>query len=126
MHDCGRVINELTARSQVIGGATMGLGMAMSEQLVYDKNTGIALNPSFYGARLLTHLEAPAIEVAFVDEPDPHGPFGAKSLGESPTVAPPAAIANAVFNATGVRVRELPITPDRILAGLQARPGGPQ
>lgn len=119
-HDSGRIINGLTARSQVIGGVTMGLGMAMSEQLLYDQNTGIALNPGFYGARLLTHLEAPAIDVAFIEHPDPHGPFGAKSLGEVPAVAPPAAIANAIFNATGVRIRELPITPDRILAGLHA------
>jgi xanthine dehydrogenase molybdenum-binding subunit len=122
-HDSGRIISGLTARSQVIGGVTMGLGMAMTEELLYDSNTGIALNPSFYGARLLTHLEAPTVDVAFVDNPDPHGPFGAKSLGEGPTVAPPAAFANAVFNATKVRVRALPITPDRILSGLRGAKG---
>ena len=117
--DSGQIINLLTAQSQVIGATTMGLGMALAEELIYDSNTGIALNPGFYGARILTHLEAPTINATFVQHPDPHGPYGAKNLGEPPAVVPPAAVANAVFNATAVRIRELPITPQKILDGLR-------
>lgn len=121
VHDSGQIISRLTAKSQVIGGVTMGLGMALTEELIYDQSTGVALNPGFYGARVLTHLDVPNIDMVFVENPDPNGPYGAKNLGEPPVVAPPAAIANAIFNATGARIRELPITPDRILNALREK-----
>lgn len=116
VHDSGRIINRLTAENQVRGGVIQGLGMALHEELLYDQNTGIPLNPGFYGAHLMTHLDAPEIEVRFVQTEDPYGPYGAKSLGENPIVPTVAAVSNALFNATGGRIRELPMTIDRILA----------
>lgn len=115
MHDSGRVINPLTATSQIKGGVTMGIGMALHEELLYDKSTGIPVNPGYYGAKVMTHLDAPEIEVHFIEPDDAHGPYGAKTLGEPPMIPVVGAIANAVFNATGIRVKELPITVDRIL-----------
>jgi CO/xanthine dehydrogenase Mo-binding subunit len=117
-HDSGRIVNPLTATSQVKGGATMGIGMALHEELVYDRATGVPLNPGYYGARVMTHLDAPEVEVHFLEVEDAHGPFGAKSLGEPPIIPSVAAVANAIFNATGRRVKDLPITRERLLAAL--------
>ncbi len=117
-HDSGRVVNPLTAESQVKGGATTGIGMALHEQLLYDKRTGLPLSAGYYHARVMTHLDAPEIEVLWVESEDAYGPFGAKTLGE-PTIIPSvAAVANAFFNATGKRVRDLPITRDKVLRVL--------
>ncbi len=118
VHDSGRVINPLTARSQVQGGATQGIGMALHEELLYDKRSGIPLTAGYYGARVMTHLDAPQIEVLFVETEDAFGPFGAKVLGEPPIIPSVAAVANAIFNATGRRIRSLPITRERILEAL--------
>ena len=120
VHDCGRIINPLTADSQIKGGATMGIGMALHEDLLYDRRSGVPLTPGFYGARILTHRDAPPIEVIFIESDDGLGPFGAKSMGESSKVPAVAAVANAVFNAIGVRMRDLPITRDKILDALEA------
>lgn len=117
-HDSGRILNPLTATSQVKGGVIMGIGMALHEELLYDRRTGVPLNPGYYGARVMTHLDAPEIEVIFVETDDPYGPYGAKSVGEPPIIPAVAAVANAVFNAIGVRIRELPITRDKILGAL--------
>ena len=108
----------MTAVSQVKGGVTQGIGMALHEELLYDQNTGIPLNPGYYGARVMTHLDTPEIEVHFLDSSDEYGPYGAKSLGEATIVPVVAAIGNAIFNATGVRFKELPMTRDRILGAL--------
>jgi xanthine dehydrogenase YagR molybdenum-binding subunit len=116
VHDCGRVINPLTAMSQIKGGATMGIGMALHEDLRYDRRSGTPLTPGYYGARVATHLDAPNIEVIFIESDDGYGPFGAKSMGESSKVPAPAAVANAVFNAIGHRMKDLPITRDKIVA----------
>lgn len=118
VHESGRIINPLTAVSQVKGGVTQGIGMALHEELLYDQNTGIPLNPGYYGARVMTHLDTPEIEVHFLDSSDEYGPYGAKSLGEATIVPVVAAIGNAIFNATGVRFKELPMTRDRILGAL--------
>jgi xanthine dehydrogenase YagR molybdenum-binding subunit len=118
VHDCGRIINPLTAESQIKGGITMGIGMALHEQLLYDPRSGTALNAGYYGARVLTHRDAPDIEVVFIESDDGLGPFGAKSMGEASKVPAPAAVANAVFNATGHRFKDLPITADRIVAAM--------
>ncbi|MBI4456072.1 MAG: xanthine dehydrogenase family protein molybdopterin-binding subunit [Acidobacteria bacterium] len=115
VHDSGRVVNPLTAASQVKGGATMGIGMALHEELLYDRATGVPINPGYYGARVMTHMDAPEIEVHFVETEDAYGPYGAKSVGEPPITPSVAAIANAVFNATGRRIKELPITREKIL-----------
>jgi xanthine dehydrogenase YagR molybdenum-binding subunit len=117
-HDSGRVINPLTATSQVKGGAIQGIGMALHEELLYDRRSGLPINAGYYGARAMTHLDAPEIEVLWVETEDPFGPFGAKTLGE-PTIIPTvAAVGNAVANAIGRRVTELPITRDKILGVL--------
>ena len=118
MHDSGRIVNPLTAESQVKGGVTMGIGMALHEELVYDRLTGIPVNPGYYGARVMTHLDAPEIEVRFIEPDDAYGPYGAKNVGEPPIIPVVAAIGNAVFNATGRRIRELPMTRDRVLEAL--------
>ncbi len=117
-HDSGRIVNPLTAVSQVKGGATMGIGMALHEELLYDRGSGLPLNAGYYGARVMTHQDAPDIEVLFIETEDPYGPFGAKTLGE-PTIIPSvAAVANAIHNAIGRRVKDLPITRDKILKAL--------
>ena len=115
VHDCGRIINPLTAESQIIGGVTMGIGMALREELLYDRRSGQALNAGYYGARVMTHRDAPPIEVLFIETDDGLGPFGAKSMGESSMVPAPAAVGNAVFNALGRRIKDLPITTSKIV-----------
>jgi xanthine dehydrogenase YagR molybdenum-binding subunit len=118
VHDSGRIMNPLTARSQIKGGAIMGIGMALHEDLVYDRRSGQPLTAGFYGARLMTHRDAPEIEVIFIESDDGYGPYGAKSIGESSKVPAVAAVANAVFNALGRRMKDLPITRDKILGAL--------
>lgn len=115
MHDSGRIINPLTATSQVKGGVIQGIGMALHEQLIYDENTGIPVNPGYYGARVMTHVDAPEVEVHFIETEDATGPFGAKAVGEPPIVPVVGAMANAVFNAIGKRIKELPMTRDKII-----------
>jgi putative selenate reductase molybdopterin-binding subunit len=117
VHDSGRILNPLTAVSQVRGGVTMGIGMALHEELLYDRQSGVPLNPGYYGARVMTHRDTPEVEVLFVETDDGHGPYGAKSLGEPPIIPSVAAIANAVFNATGRRIKDLPLTRDKLLGG---------
>ncbi|MCH6570058.1 MAG: xanthine dehydrogenase family protein molybdopterin-binding subunit [Acidobacteria bacterium] len=118
VHDSGRIINPLTAASQVQGGVIQGLGMALHEELLYDENTGIPLNPGYYGARVMTHVDVPNVEVHFVETEDAYGPFGAKAVGEPPIVPVVGALSNAVFNAIGIRIKELPITRDKIIGAL--------
>ena len=124
VHDCGRVINPLTAMSQIKGGALMGIGMALHEDLVYDARSGVALNAGYYGDRVLTHRDAPEIDVIFIETDDGYGPFGAKSMGEASKIPAVAAVANAVFNATGRRMKDLPITRDKIVSGFGTRDSG--
>ena len=103
----------------------MGIGMALHEDLLYDRRSGSPLTAGYYGARVMTHRDAAPIEVMFVETDDGYGPYGAKSMGESSKVPAPAAVANAIFNAIGVRMKDLPITRDRVLAALgTVRQGG--
>jgi xanthine dehydrogenase YagR molybdenum-binding subunit len=118
VHDSGRIVNPLTATSQVKGGATQGIGMALHEELLYDRRSGVPLTAGYYHARVATHMDAPEIDVIFVETEDPYGPFGAKTLGEPPIVPSVAAISNAIFNATGRRIKSLPITRDKVLEVL--------
>src|SRR5205085_279388 len=118
VHDCGRIMNPLTARSQIKGGAIMGIGMALHEDLIYDARSGRPLTAGFYGDRIMTHRDAPEIEVIFIESDDGYGPYGAKSIGESSKVPAVAAVANAIFNAIGRRMKDLPITRDKILGAL--------
>jgi xanthine dehydrogenase YagR molybdenum-binding subunit len=118
VHECGRIINPLTAEGQIKGGVIMGIGMALHEDLLYDGRTGQPLTPGYYYARVLTHRDAPNVEVMFIQSDDGYGPFGAKSIGESGKVPAVGAVANAVFNALGHRMKDLPITRDKILRAL--------
>ena len=118
VHDSGRIINPLAAASQIKGGAVMGIGMALHEDLRYDRQTGRPLTTGFYYDRIPTHRDVPDIEVVFIESDDGLGPYGAKSVGESGKALSPAAIANAVSNAIGRRMKDLPITRDRILGAL--------
>lgn len=118
VHDSGRIINPLTCASQVKGGATMGIGMALHEELLYDRQTGLPLTAGYYGARVMTHRDTPDIEVLFVETEDAYGPNGAKSIGEATIVPSVAAVGNAIFNAIGRRIQDLPITRDKVLGVL--------
>jgi CO/xanthine dehydrogenase Mo-binding subunit/aerobic-type carbon monoxide dehydrogenase small subunit (CoxS/CutS family) len=118
VHDCGRLINPLTAEGQIKGAITMGIGMALHENLLYDKASGQPLTTGYYYDRVPTHMDAPRIEVIFLETDDGYGPYGAKAIGEAGKVPSVAAVANAVFNATGIRFRDLPITRDRIPGAL--------
>jgi CO/xanthine dehydrogenase Mo-binding subunit len=118
VHDCGRIMNLLSATGQIKGGATMGIGMALHEELLYDPRSGQALTPGYYGHRVLTHRDAPEIEVIFIESDDGYGAFGSKSMGESSKVPAVAAVGNAIFNAIGRRMKDLPITRSRILGAL--------
>jgi xanthine dehydrogenase YagR molybdenum-binding subunit len=113
----GRIINPKTARSQLIGGMTMGLSMALHEASVLDPHIGAYVNHDLASYHFAAHADVRHLEAAWVDEEDPHlNPMGAKGLGEVGIVGTAAAIANAVHHATGVRVRDLPITLDKLLS----------
>jgi xanthine dehydrogenase molybdenum-binding subunit len=118
-HDSGIILNRMPAESQIMGGVVQGIGMAFTEELITDKLTATPINPNYRDAKVPTHLEAPNVEVIFVEHYDPYGPFGGKSVGEPPITAAVATIANAIFNATGKRIKELPMTPDKILQARQ-------
>ncbi len=96
----------------------MGISMALHEDLLYDHQSGQPLTAGYYGARVATHRDAPQIDVIFLETDDGYGPFGAKSVGEAGKIPAVAVIANAIFNATGKRMRDLPISRDRILGAL--------
>jgi xanthine dehydrogenase YagR molybdenum-binding subunit len=115
----GRIINPKTARSQVIGGMTMGIGAALMEELVVDKRLGFFVNHDLAGYEVPVHADVPHLDAIFLDETDPAiAPLKAKGVGELGISGVAAAIANAVYNATGVRVREYPITLDKLFGGL--------
>jgi CO/xanthine dehydrogenase Mo-binding subunit len=118
VHESGRIINPGMARDQIRGAALQGIGMALLEDLVYDHRNGQPLTPGYYGARHMTHLDAPQIEVDFIEVDDGYGPYGAKTIGEAGIILAPAAVGNAVFNALGRRMKDLPITRDKILGAL--------
>jgi xanthine dehydrogenase YagR molybdenum-binding subunit len=117
----GRIVNPRTARSQLIGGMTMGLSMALFEESVMDAQFGAYVNHDLASYHIASHADVPAIEVAWIDERDDLNPMGAKGIGEIGIVGTAAAVANAVHHATGVRLRELPLRPDRVLTRLVER-----
>ena len=124
-HDSGRIINPRAALNQAEGAVSQMLGFALSEELVTDATTGVTLNPGYLEHKSPTIQDYPDIRIIFVDIVDPVGPLGAKGLGEVPTVGPAPAIANAIYNATGVRLRRTPFTPDRVLAALEVSSQSP-
>jgi xanthine dehydrogenase YagR molybdenum-binding subunit len=113
--DAGRVLNEKTARSQIIGGTVQGIGMALLEVVQRDPGSGRVANATFGDYLIPVNADVPDMDVVFVGEPDPANPIGVKGVGEVGFVGVPAAIANAVHHATGRRVRSLPITIDQLL-----------
>jgi xanthine dehydrogenase YagR molybdenum-binding subunit len=116
---CGRILNPKTARSQIIGAMTMGVGAALMEELVVDKRRGFFVNHDLAGYEVPVHADIPHQEVIFIDEVDPYSsPLKAKGVAELGICGVAAAVANAVYNATGVRVRDYPITLDKLLEGL--------
>lgn len=119
--DIGRVINPRTARSQLLGGMTFGLAQALMEATTIDPRRGQVVEPHLAGYHLPVNADVGTLDVLFVGGPDPHlSDLGARGAGEIGVIGAAAAIANAVFHATGVRVRTLPITPDRVMAGSGA------
>jgi carbon-monoxide dehydrogenase large subunit len=118
-HDVGRAINPREVAAQIEGGFVQGLGYALTEELLWDE--GRLVNPSFMDYKIPGALDAPRrMQAIVVEMPDPRGPFGAKGIGEPPLVGVAPAIGNAVYNATGVRLTEIPMTPERVLAALEA------
>ena len=113
--DCGRILNEKTARSQFRGGIIMGLGLALMEETEFDERNGRIMNPSLAEYHVPVHADVPDIDVIWTDIADPHTPMGAHGIGEIGITGVGAAVANAIFNACGKRVRDLPITLDKLL-----------
>ena len=116
VHDSGTALNPAAAEGQAVGAMAMGLGAALSEELVYEQ--GRMVNPTLLEYRAPRAGDLPPIRAVLLDGRDPAGPYGAKGIGEIGVVPTPAAVANAVANATGVRVRDIPITPDKLLPHL--------
>jgi xanthine dehydrogenase YagR molybdenum-binding subunit len=112
--DCGTIVNPKTAASQLRGGI-IGIGMALTEEALFDERRGRIMNPSLAEYHVPVNLDVPHIEVLFNDIPDEHAPLGARGIGEIGITGAAAAIANAVFHATGKRIRDLPITLDKLL-----------
>ena len=114
--DVGRVLNHKTARSQVLGGVTMGLGMALMEETVLDQQSGRLVVRNLADYHVPVHADIGDIDVIFIDKPDPHiSRMGVRGVGEIGITGVAAAVANAIYHATGKRIRELPITPDKLL-----------
>lgn len=116
VQDIGRVLNEKTARSQIIGGVIYGLGQTLMEETAYDKRWANPVTRTFGDYHIPSNLDVPRIEVHFIGKPDTHiSPIGARGIGEIGITGVAAAVANAVYNATGKRIRDLPLTPDKLL-----------
>ncbi len=116
-HACGRILNAKTAESQILGGAIMGIGMALMEETRIDERWGRVITDDLADYHLPVHADIPAFESHFVEEIEPeNNPIGTKGIGEIGITGAAAAVANAVFHATGVRIRDLPITPDKLIA----------
>ena len=121
-HDVGRAINPQTTEGQIHGGVAQGLGWALTENMVTEQ--GRVVNPNFRDYVIPGPLDLPPIQPILVEPIEPNGPFGAKGIGEPALNPVTAAVANAVYNAIGVRITELPITPEKILKGLRSRKNG--
>jgi 4-hydroxybenzoyl-CoA reductase subunit alpha len=120
-HDCGRALNPVSVEGQVIGSVWMGLGQALQEEMVWKD--GLLMNPGLLEYRSPSSVESPEVECYIVESLDPEGPFGAKEASEGSLAATIPAIANAIYDAVGVRLRECPFTPERVLAALREKRG---
>lgn len=117
-HDCGRALNPVSVEGQIIGSVWMGMGQALTEEMVWKD--GLLMNPGLLEYRSPSSIESPAVEAIIVESVDPEGPFGAKECSEGSLAATIPAIANAIYDAVGVRLHECPFTPERVLAALRA------
>jgi CO/xanthine dehydrogenase Mo-binding subunit len=115
--DAGKAIHPSYVEGQIQGGAVQGIGWALNEEYIYNAN-GEMTNASFLDYRLPTSLDLPMIDAVIVEVPNPGHPYGVRGVGETPIIAPPAAIANAIYHAVGIRMKELPMSPGRILKAL--------
>jgi 4-hydroxybenzoyl-CoA reductase subunit alpha len=120
-HDCGRALNPVAVEGQVIGSVWMGLGQALQEEMVWKD--GLLMNPGLLEYRSPSSVESPEVECIIVESVDPEGPFGAKECSEGSLAATIPAISNAIYDAVGVRLREAPFTPERVLAALRDQKG---
>ena len=114
--DVGFAINPTYIEGQIQGGAAQGIGYALLEELHFED--GRVLNPNFALYKLPTTLDVPNIQAVIVEHPSENGPYGIKGVGEPPVIASAAAIANAVYNATGVQMTQTPLTPERVYRAL--------
>lgn len=118
VHDSGTILNPQLARAQVHGGVAMGVGYALSEQLLYDEKTGRMRNDNLLDYKIPTSMDVPPMEAHFVETYEPTGPFGNKALGEPPLIPQAPAIRNAILHATGVPIRALPMNPESLVAAF--------
>jgi len=120
IHDVGKAINPSGVEGQIQGGVAQGLGYALIEDSMIDLETGKIRNNSFLDYKIFSSLDMPELHASFVETMDPYGPFGAKGLGETPLEPAAPAVANAVYNAIGIRMKDLPMTPEKVLALLKS------
>ncbi len=118
-HDCGRALNPVSVEGQVIGSVWMGMGQALTEEMIWKD--GLLMNPGLLEYRSPSSVESPEVEAIIVESIDPEGPFGAKEASEGSLAATIPAIANAIYDAVGIRLHESPFTPERVLAALRAK-----
>jgi CO/xanthine dehydrogenase Mo-binding subunit len=118
-HDCGQALNPVSVEGQVIGSVWMGMGQALTEEMIWKD--GLLMNPGLLEYRSPSSVESPEVEAIIVESIDPEGPFGAKEASEGSLAATIPAIANAIYDAVGIRLHESPFTPERVLAALRAQ-----
>jgi 4-hydroxybenzoyl-CoA reductase subunit alpha len=118
-HDCGRALNPVSVEGQIIGSVWMGMGQALTEEMIWKD--GMLMNPGLLEYRSPSSVESSEVEPIIVESVDPEGPFGAKECSEGSLAATIPAIANAIYDAVGIRLREAPFTPERVLAALRAK-----
>ena len=115
--DAGKAIHPSYVEGQIQGGVVQGIGWALNEEYIYNEE-GTMTNASFLDYRMPTCLDLPMIDTVIVEVPNPGHPYGVRGVGEVPIVPPPAAIANAIYDAIGIRMTELPMSPDRLLKAM--------
>jgi xanthine dehydrogenase molybdenum-binding subunit len=118
-HDLGRAINPLLAEGQIEGGVAQGIGWALTEDIKFED--GKIINPNFHDYKMLTIKDMPPVTPILVETIDPNGPFGAKGIGECAMVSTAPAIVNAIYDAVGIRIKDLPATPEKIFDGLKEK-----